>query len=615
MGAQMKPTKGQKQILDAEQHLLVTGGPGSGKTTICIYKAAKYAENYLSSDRRILFLSFARATISRLTQAIELNKEITPEQKRQIAVETYHSFFWRILKTHGYLIELPRRISILNPSEEAIELSDIRLYFSKKIRQEKQRKRELEKARKTAEAEERVRLAFEEGRICFDLFAHLVAKILEESERIRHLISLMFPVIILDEFQDTDSEQWRIVRSLGKVCILNALADPEQRIYEFIGADPARLDQFRQTFEPTEVNLGTENHRNAETEIAVFGNDLLTGKFRQSKYNGIIFECYESHKNAAQTKILTTIYEARRRLINQGQKNWSLAVLVPTKKMTRFVSETLNHPLAGMPKVPHFAVIDWDAAILGAEVISYLMHPFIGEDHFSQFVDLICNYFKGKGGDSPTQKAIDEAAGIRKAFNDFMDRIRSGKPLKKSSKLVNTMDVYSRVKTLIHTGVPDDDWRTIRQFMEDGNCIRLNEIAKESKNLRILERGNQLRQDLFQDWLDNGSYFHALSITRQTFMREHFSTNSKPETGVTVMNMHKAKGKQFDEVIIFEGWPVRQPGKSVYNPDRIVYSNSRKNINSQSRQNLRVSVTRAIKLATILTPDQDPCVLLLPEDD
>ncbi|MGH6932544.1 MAG: hypothetical protein ACREEE_08935, partial [Dongiaceae bacterium] len=306
-------------------------------------------------------------------------------------------------------------------------------------------------------------------------------------------------------------------------------------------------------------------------------------------------------------------YAARKRLVDAGRKDWSLAILVPTKKMTRFVSDTFRAPPAGMTEIPHAAAVELEAAILGAEVIAFLMQPDIDGRHFAQFVALMRNYFHGKGGDTPTQGDFKEAESLQKAYDEWFARQATGKAIRKNSILVAMMAVYAEARSLALTGDPDKDWRAMRRVLEEGACARLKGIAEEVRNIRLLERGMQLRQELSQDWRDNGAYANALAIIRQAFVQEHFSTNAKPETGVTVMNMHKAKGKQFDEVIIFEGWPRIAKGQIVANFDRIVRTNAGAEINDQERQNFRVSVTRGKRRTTILTPKNDPCVLLLGE--
>ena len=522
----MKPTEGQQKVLDADRHLLVTGGPGSGKTTISILKAARIVECDVRPGQRILFLSFARATVSRVVEAIECERRIPPNQKRLIDVETYHSFFWRILKAHGYLIGLPRRLVILTPPDEAIALSEIRSSFPSRNLTDEQKS-----ARKAAEKVERNRLAREDGRVCFDLFAPCVGNILHGSGRIRRLVAAMYPVIVLDEFQDTNAEQWHVVHALGTFCRLVALADPEQRIYDWIGADPARLDHFRETFAPTEVDLGTDNHRSAGTEITLFGNDLLAGKFSQDTYAGIACKGFEPAQGPAMTKLVTMTYAARQRLMGRGIRDWSLAILVPTKKMTRLVSDAFRTPPANLTPVPHSAIIEMEAAILGAETIAYLMQPALDHHHFSQFIDMMCNYFQGKGGNEPTKGALKEASRIRNAFDEWKVRQANGKTIRRNSILVNIVAVYKQTLALALTGNPDRDWQSIRGILEDGDCQRLEEMAKEVRNIRVLDRGTQFRQALSQDWRENGGYPNALSIARQAFVRDALF---RPDFGKTI---------------------------------------------------------------------------------
>lgn len=603
-------TPAQKDVLAADGHQLVVGGPGSGKTTVSILKAAKIAREKLRPGQRILFLSFARATVSRVFEAIDEEQSVTKEEKKRIEVDTYHSFFWRILKAHGYLVGFPRRMEILTPPNEAIALSAIRSAFkapSKLSAEEKAQKAALEIA-------ERMRLATEEGKVCFDLFAERVAILLHGSAKVRDLVSTMYPFIILDEFQDTSAEQWRAVQAIGKSSTLIALADPEQRIFDFIGADPERLDHFKEAFKPSEHDLAGDNHRSKGTDIALFGNHLLTGKFRKEAYQGIDYEGFASNPNQAFASLVTQVLKARKRLVAMGRQNWSLAILVPTKRMTRLVSDNLREPFGNVPPIAHTAAVDMEGPILAAEVIAFLLQQRSHAGCFDEFVDVLCSYFRGRGGQAPTKGDLAEAARFSAALVKRKDCLAKGKAVPANSVLRATFAVHEAAMAVALTGKPDGDWTAVRAVLEAGGCTRLAEVAKEARNVRLLERGTQLRQSLSQDWRDTGGYKNALAITRQAFVQEHFATAHKPEAGVVVMNMHKAKGKQFDEVIIFEGWPKRYKGEIVGNPDRIVGANVRAGAMTQARQNFRVSVTRAKTRTTIMSPNDDVCVLLLPAE-
>lgn len=599
-------TDRQKDVLASVGHALVKGGPGSGKTTVSILKAGNIVRDRLRPGQRVLFLSFARATVSRVLEAIDEEDELPRETKRQIEVDTYHAFFWRLIKTHGYLLGLPRRLKILTPHNEAVALSDTRNEYgaaNKLTPRESAEKKQREEA-------ERLRLAMEEGLVCFDMFAGLAGELLHGSDKIRALIANAYPVIVLDEFQDTAADQWRVIQALGRKSELLALADPEQRIFDFIGADPERLRHFEDEFKVVPLDLSDENHRSEGTDIAHFGNDILKGAYSRRRYEGIVVKVFEPNRNQAITKVVTEALQARKRLTADGPENWSLAILVPTKRMTRLISDAFREPLGSLPRIEHHAAVDIEAAILAAEVIAFGLQCHGAASDVGELVALISSYFRGKGGDTPSKSSLREASRILVAYQSAIGRRKAGKEVAKNSVFLPLEAAAHGLSDLTLAGDPDEDWVTVRAHFAGSRCKRLQEIATEVKNIRLLERGTQLREALSQNWREKGRYTDALEIVRQEFIRLHFATNTKPEAGVVVMNMHKAKGKQFDEVIVFEGWPKIAQGRIVANPDRIVRGNLRENIDEQTRQNFRVSVTRAKRRSTILTPRGDPSVLL-----
>ena len=126
MSSKIELSPEQKEVLESDGPLLVTGGPGSGKTTVSILKAANLAATKLSPFQRILFLSFARSTISRVIEAIDESEAIDSRHRELIEVETYHALFWRLIRSQGVLLNLPRKLNLLTPQAEAVALSAIR---------------------------------------------------------------------------------------------------------------------------------------------------------------------------------------------------------------------------------------------------------------------------------------------------------------------------------------------------------------------------------------------------------------------------------------------------------------------------------------------------------
>ena len=235
MNAALNICAKRSALLGTGGHLLILGGPGSGKTTIALVKAAtELAARTLAPGQKILFLSFARATIARVMEQAKLR--IPPEHQRELEINTYHGFAWSFIQTFGHLLTGYVRLRLLPPPESAGRMAGV----PKDERPAKLRQ-----------------LLSQEGVLGFDLFAGLAAELLEQSPRLSRLLSDSYPIIILDEFQDTNLDEWRMICALGKQTRIITLADAEQRIYEFRGATRPGLGSLSKLSAPPFSTLAT----------------------------------------------------------------------------------------------------------------------------------------------------------------------------------------------------------------------------------------------------------------------------------------------------------------------------------------------------------------------
>lgn len=573
-GSELKICAQRKALLESVCHLLVLGGPGSGKTTIALVKAAtELSERPLAAGQKILFLSFARATVARVMSEAKLR--IPTANRSKLEIGTYHGFAWGFIQTYGYLLTGHRRLRLLPPPEAAGRLAGVR------------------KDDRVAHLRQ---LLNEERLLGFDLFAGLAADLLEQGPRLCRLLSDTYPIIVVDEFQDTNVDEWRMISALGQQSRLIALADAEQRIYEFRGADPARIGAFIEKFKPTVFDFGKENNRSDGTDITDYGNDLLTGANIGKKYTHVSVERYSYYGDEPLCAVKHAVLPARQRLIRSQKPNWSLAILVSSKDMMLKISGYLASSSQRLPEIVHEALIDPEGPALSAVLIGGLLEggPDVWDITKVLVTDLI-GHIRGSGGGDISKQNLELAA----ALANYRDSgaIRGSKRLELIS---NIQGIATDRVGMTLTGDPTADWIGVRDLLDTATHDSLKTVAEDARFIRLLNRGTQLRESLAEQWRVTGTYRGARQIVSAALLQEHFSNSSRVWTGVNLMTIHKSKGKEFDEVVIFEGSRNGRLLREKATPREI----------EQARLTLRVAVTRARQRTTLLTPNWASCSLL-----
>ena len=562
--------KTRQSIIEEQGHALVIGGPGSGKTTLALLKSKGILET-LASGQSILFLSFSRAAVQ---QILKRCKEIlTREEMKRIDVRTYHSFCWDILHCHGRLLG-GRPLKMMTPSEEGTR----RTQFDGDW---------------TAES---MRLMNAEGFVCFDLFASATAELLEGSTHLRTWMGRLFPLIILDEFQDSDDDQWRFVKQLSSVAQTLFLADTEQRIFEGSfrpGVRAERLDILRGAISLREFDLCGDNFRSADSDILVYADCVLRGRGPLPKSEDVKWLPYNYMNQFAATvhfAVAATLGTLRKRGINDP----TVAVLARSNDLVSEISDSLEvqHVYNGrnLAPIPHDVVLDQElsasAGVAMAAALEFLslgtpaareaMHAKI-EEYFWIKKDF-CERYGGRGAKAARTKAT--------RFSKAGAKVAEGKPLTKGSP--KTFEsALSTIPAL--TGDPVRDWTSVRTAFLSHDDLKA--IFQDARMVRMFRASNTLATALAGRWVERATYEGAARMIRSVLDQEKLIGLERDLKGVSLMTIHKSKGKEFDGVVMVEGMYSSPFFLGHEAPDF-----------APSRRLLRVGITRARNFVLLVRP-------------
>ena len=576
-----EPASPARRLLDATGHVLVSGGPGSGKTTLALNKALACIQAGLGPGQAILFLSFSRAAVGRLIQAGAAS--IPPSHRSRLSVQTFHGFCWSLLQSHGYLLGAPPRLQILMPHDERA------LSFGVTPEDDEW----------PAWVIERERLFAEEGKIVFDLFSPKTLRLIRESAHLKRLIAQRFPVIIVDEAQDTGDDAWRIICELKDVVQVICLADPEQQIFDHLpGVGPERIDAIKNELAPLELDLGQDNNRSPGTEIAIFGNDILHGRVRGARYDGVSKFVYHPKNFDASLTLRQCLAIVYRQCRARGIRPDSCAILAPTGKDVAVITAALSN---GPRPVAHKVVFDEAPALLASRFAAFMLEPktLQSMEHYAADALVYLANVERAAGTIGGRKNAD-------TYHRWANDIKTGKKISAKSLPASIINMMTEIAGNKFTGDPRIDWVAVKNAFRGSNDKRLSGIAAHLDYLVAFGRGRFLASNLAELWASTGNYTGGVRAFDTALMQDSILESAQDSGGIHVMTIHRAKGKQFDGVIILrKGVPLgsRQWRSSfVWRDDTHPYTRSRKI--------LRVAITRARRHVLILDAAFPQCPLL-----
>jgi DNA helicase-2/ATP-dependent DNA helicase PcrA len=331
--------------------LLIVAGAGTGKTTVITRRIARLIETGRARPSGILALAFNEKAAAELTERVD---EIVPYGYADAHIATFHAFGEEVLQAHGMEIGIAPGFRVLDQAGQAMFLAErleelgLRRYaplshptkfldelgrFFNRAKDEPLRPEDLgayaaaraaegqpgdgagstgdpaalddaERFAELARAYDRYnRLLWESGFLDFGDLLALTLRLFTDSPRTLQRLQERYRYILVDEFQDTNPVQFKMVQRLAEPHRnLAVVGDDDQSIYRFRGAHLRNILTFETAYPDAARIVLRMNYRSTRQILRVARRVILNNKERLETQGGFSKEL-ESDRTGPEPRV------------------------------------------------------------------------------------------------------------------------------------------------------------------------------------------------------------------------------------------------------------------------------------------------------------------------
>ena len=520
--------------------LIIIAGPGTGKTRTLTHRIAYLVKEKKVSSENILAVTFTNKAALEMRERLEI---LLKNFKEFPLIATFHSLCFKILQEQEDLHQL----SVIDDDErKALVLAAIKDIKKMEISINEKPQVLLNrvvyaKQQILGPDDDIIKIAGEKTTEKFSLFyrayqnllsiqklcdfedlIYMVVKLFEKNNRIRKKYIEKFKFIFIDEYQDLNHGQYRIMKALAPADSTNnnlcIIGDPDQSIYGFRGSDAKYFARFNREYNDAKVITLTKNYRSTEA--------ILEASYQIIKNRTTLDPPEETKNSEKPGHFARRVYSGI-----EGLKKISILELLTEKAEAESISHTIEQMIGG---TGHHSIDT-----------GRVKEPYsIKERSFSDFAVLyrtksqsriIVDVFDKRG--IPVQTISKE-----NLFNKGIKQIIS------LLKIIEGVGSYIDVERVIKTITPGISRQTADIFISwaKNNKFSLKKAIITSGRFPLPGMSRQ-RQINFHTFMDSFSRFKK-EIEGMTVEKKllYITENTKLKTGVK--NSHESKDA-FDKLI------------------------------------------------------------------